>query len=106
MTKSPWSISDRQNRDTSREHAFCSLGVPLRCCWAMAPVETDTASSVSAKKNFRIVFLRRDRGIWLEGRLARHRGGAQPKRRVIIAAGWSIQRAGFAMVHTPKSAAN
>jgi len=40
--------------------AFCSSGVPLRCCWAMAPVDADSDSRISAKKNLRIVFLHCD----------------------------------------------
>src|ERR1700710_1877082 len=84
MTKSPWSISDRQKRETSREQAFCSSGVPLRGCWAMAPVETEMDSSVSAKKNFRIVFLRSDKGDSVGASLSTPLRRAQPKRRVII----------------------
>src|ERR1700733_9956348 len=101
MTKSPWSISVRQKRETSREQAFCSSGVPLRC-WAMAPVETEMDSSVSAKKNFRIVFLHSGGGNSVGASLSTPLRRAQPKRRVIIAAGWSVQRAGFGMVQTFK----
>src|SRR5436190_22483782 len=39
MVKSPWSITERQCFCTSREQAFCSSGVPLRC-WAKASDET------------------------------------------------------------------
>jgi len=34
--------------------------VPLRCCWAMAPVDTDNDNRIRAKKNLRIVFLHFD----------------------------------------------
>jgi hypothetical protein len=37
--------------------AFCSSGVPLRCCWAKAPDEAETDNRVSARRNLRIVFL-------------------------------------------------
>src|SRR6478672_4013071 len=58
MVKSPWSITGRQNFCTSRLQAFCSSGVPLRCCcWAMAPDETEIDNRVSARRNLRIVFL-------------------------------------------------
>src|SRR5579862_5228585 len=56
MVKSPWSITGRQKRWTSRAQARCSSGVPLRC-WAMAPVDADIDKSVSAKTNLRIIFL-------------------------------------------------
>src|SRR6266850_5691190 len=57
MVKSPWSITGRQNFCTSRVQAFCSSGVPLRCCWAKAPDEAETDNRVSARRNLRIVFL-------------------------------------------------
>src|SRR5258707_382242 len=50
----------RQKRWTSRVQAFCSSGVPLRCCWAMAPVDTDNDNRIRAKKNLRIVFFHFD----------------------------------------------
>src|SRR4051812_2727896 len=67
MKKTPCSIIARQKRWTSRAHAFCSSGVPLRCCWAIAAVEADRESSASARKILRIVFFRCD---GLQGRLA------------------------------------
>src|SRR5437899_7154733 len=57
MVKSPWSITGRQNFCTSRVQAFCSSGVPLRCCWAKAPDEAVSDNRVSATRNLRIVFL-------------------------------------------------
>src|SRR3954468_865256 len=56
MVKSPWSITGRQKRCTSRAQAFCSSGVPLRC-WAKASDETAIDNRESARKSLRIVFL-------------------------------------------------
>src|SRR4029078_13697218 len=62
MVKSPWSITGRQWRWTSREQAACSCAVPLRCgcscgCgWPIAPVQTDD-NRMSAMGNLSIVFL-------------------------------------------------
>src|SRR3954447_5680318 len=58
ITKSPWSITLRQWRWTSRLQAACSSGVPLRCCcWATAPVETVRDNKVSARRDLRTVIL-------------------------------------------------
>src|SRR5579864_2176003 len=47
----------RQNFCTSCAQAFCSSGVPLCVCWAMAPPEIDSDSRAATKNVLRIVFL-------------------------------------------------
>ena len=53
----------------------CSSGVPLRCgccCWAKARPGTDSDNRVSARKNFRIVFLHSDAQRFQSPNHARH----------------------------------
>jgi len=58
MTKSPWSITDRQWRETSLVQAFCSSAVPLRPApCASAEVETDARTSAVTSKDFNITTL-------------------------------------------------
>src|SRR3954454_5191162 len=56
MVKSPWSITGRQKRCTSRVQAFCSSGVPLRAC-ADAPLDMESDNRLIDRTSLSIVFL-------------------------------------------------